>query len=114
MLALVSTFPEVHLLAGLNGAGKTTHARNLEQAVPAVRFTLDEWMLRLHHLTFDDPAYPAAASDCRDFIWDTAVQVLHAGVSIVLDWNLWSREHRSEWVNRAATIGTTCVMHYLD
>lgn len=47
---------EVHLLAGLNGSGKTTHARRLEKTVPAVRFTLDEWMLRLHDMKFDDPA----------------------------------------------------------
>ncbi|MDN5726533.1 MAG: ATP-binding protein [Propionibacteriales bacterium] len=32
----------VHLLCGLNGAGKTTHARRLEAELPAVRFTLDE------------------------------------------------------------------------
>jgi predicted kinase len=35
--------PRVHLLAGLNGAGKTTFARQLEADLPAVRFTLDEW-----------------------------------------------------------------------
>lgn len=114
MLASVTALPQVHLLAGLNGAGKTTHARHLESALPAVRFTLDEWMLRLHHLTFNDSTYPAAASDCRDLIWDTAIQVLHAGVPVVLDWNLWSRAHRAEWVERAARVGLTCTLHYLD
>lgn len=114
MLAPVTALPQVHLLAGLNGAGKTTHARHLETALPAVRFTLDEWMLRLHHLTFDDPAYPAAASDCRDLIWDTATQVLHTGVPVILDWNLWSRAHRAEWVHRVTKAGASCILHYLD
>jgi predicted kinase len=50
--------PRVHLLAGLNGAGKTTFARHLEADLPAVRFTLDEWLLRLHGLRYDDPRYP--------------------------------------------------------
>lgn len=114
MLACVAALPQVHLLAGLNGAGKTTHARHLETALPAVRFTLDEWVLRLHHLSFDDPAYPRAASDCRELIWDTATQVLHTGVPVVLDWNLWSRKHRAEWVDRAAQAGASCILHYLD
>ncbi|NJC23977.1 putative kinase [Arthrobacter pigmenti] len=39
--------PRVHLLCGLNGAGKTTYARQLEHELPAVRFSLDEWMLHL-------------------------------------------------------------------
>jgi predicted kinase len=34
--------PEIHLLAGLNGAGKTTRARRLADTLPAVRFSLDE------------------------------------------------------------------------
>jgi hypothetical protein len=47
--------------------------------LPAVRFTLDEWMLRLHNLRYDDPAYPALAESCKSLIWDTALQVLRAG-----------------------------------
>lgn len=71
-------------------------------------------MLRLHDLAYDHPDYPTAASHCRDLIWDTAVQVLYAGIPVVLDWNLWSRERRSEWVVRAAAAGSTCILHYLE
>jgi hypothetical protein len=42
------TTATVHLLCGLNGAGKTTLARKLEASLPAVRFNLDDWMLRLY------------------------------------------------------------------
>lgn len=38
----------LHLLYGLSGSGKSTLARTLQAQGPAVRFTLDEWMLRLH------------------------------------------------------------------
>lgn len=48
---------QIHLLAGLNGAGKTTFARHLEATIPAVRFSLDEWMLRLYGLSVDDPQF---------------------------------------------------------
>ncbi len=112
-IVIVTSTPDVHLLAGLNAAGKSTYARQLQQSLPAVRFTLDEWMLRLHNLSYDDPDYPAAAATCRELIWDTAVQVLRTGAPVILDWNLWSRERRAEWVDRAAWIGATCLLHYV-
>ncbi len=95
----MALLPEVHLLAGLNGAGKTTFAKHFERTLPAVRFTLDEWMLRLNALAFDHPDYPPAAARCRDLMWDTAVQVLRTGSPVVLDWNQWSRSGRAEWVS---------------
>lgn len=106
--------PRVHLFAGLNGAGKSTLARQLERTLPAVRFGLDEWVLLLWSLDFDHPDYPAAAERCRSLIWDTAVQVLRAGSPVLLDWNLWSRARRAEWVDRAASVGERCVLHHLD
>ena len=48
-------------------------------------------MLRLYQLRYDNPHYPARAETCKDLIWDTARQVLRAGVDVVLDWNQWSR-----------------------
>ena len=42
-----------HLIHGFLGAGKTTFARELEQNIPAIRFSHDEWMTRLYG---DDPA----------------------------------------------------------
>jgi hypothetical protein len=104
----------VHLLAGLNGAGKTTYARSLERQLPAVRFTLDEWMLRLYRLRYDDPAYPAAAESCKELIWDVARQVLSAGTDVVLDWNQWSRARRSVWRDRAVEAGHRILLHYVD
>lgn len=103
----------VHLLAGLNGAGKTTHARRLEREAPAVRFSLDEWMLRLHGLRYDDPRYPKLAAATRDLIWDTARQVLSSAVDVVLDWNLWSRALRAEWAGRARAAGHGVVLHHV-
>ena len=105
--------PEIHLLAGLNGAGKTTLARQLEATLPAVRFSLDEWMLLLYDLSFDDELYPSRADTCRAVIWDLAAQVVRTGSSVVLDWNMWSRSRRAEAVDRAAGLGVTCHLHHV-
>ena len=77
---------------------------NLRQAaggdVGGVRFTLDEWMLRLYGLRHVDPRYVAHLEPCQDLIWDIAVQVLAVGHDVVLDWNQWSRERRARWAGR--------------
>ncbi|HEY2792851.1 MAG TPA: ATP-binding protein [Micromonosporaceae bacterium] len=100
----------VHLLCGLNGAGKSTYARGL----PAVRFGLDEWMLRLYPLRYDDPAYALHATEVQELIWETAVQVLAAGVDVVLDWNCWSRARRRQWRDRAVEAGFDVLLHHID
>jgi len=105
--------PEIHLLAGLNGAGKTTHARHLEASLPAVRFSLDEWMLQLYELSFDDELYPSRAAKCRALIWDIAARVLRVGTSVALDWNMWSQSRRAEAVERATALGVTCHLHHV-
>ena len=103
----------VHLLCGLPGAGKTTHARRLAEVLPAVRFSLDEWMLRLYALRYDEPSYAEKAEACKELIWSLAQQVLALDHDVVLDWNLWSRERRAEWRNRAASAGYPVLVHYI-
>jgi predicted kinase len=104
---------DIHLLAGLNGAGKTTLARELARTLPGIRFSLDEWMLRLHGLSFDDQRYPELAERCRGLIWDTATQAIATDVAVILDWNMWSRERRADAVTRAGRLGIRPHLHYL-
>jgi len=99
----------VHLLCGLNGAGKSRYAKTL----PVVRFSLDQLMLRRHGLRFDDPAYPALAAAAREQLWGEALAQLNRGHAVVLDWNLWSRRLRREWSQRALTAGFAVQVHYI-
>ena len=50
----VSSRPTLHLTVGLPGVGKTTLARELEQANGALRLTPDEWMAPLFGLRWAD------------------------------------------------------------
>jgi predicted kinase len=106
--------PTVHLLCGLPGAGKTTHARQLAETLPAARFSRDEWMLRLYGLSYDDPAYAARLPTCTGLIWDTALQVLALGHDVVLDWNQWSRQRRAHWCATARQAGYRVLLHHVD
>jgi predicted kinase len=113
-IAMRGGSPRVHLLCGLVGAGKTTYARRLACEVPAVRFSLDEWMLRLYELRYDDPRYVSRLDGCTSLMWDTAKQVLGLGHDVVLDWNQWSLERRSAWRSRAESAGYGVVLHHVD
>ncbi|HEY3955715.1 MAG TPA: ATP-binding protein [Streptosporangiaceae bacterium] len=105
----------VHLLYGLAGSGKTTLARALCADGAAVRFTLDERMIRLYPgLPFDSAGYGRQAEIVKDLIWSLAEQVLRSGVDVVLDWNSWSRERRAWAVDRAAKIPAAVILHRLN
>lgn len=106
--------PAIHLMCGLVGAGKSTLARQLARDLPAVRLSRDEWMLRLHGLPYDDPAYVERLGPCTDLLWDVALDVLSAGSSVVLDWNFWSVERRAEARDRARAGGFPIHVHWLD
>lgn len=99
----------VHLLCGLNGAGKSRYAK----ALPAVRFSLDELMISRHGLRFDDPAYASLAAAAREELWLQALSQLRRGASVVLDWNLWSRRLRWDWSQRVIRAGFTVQLHYI-
>ena len=105
----------VHLLYGLAGSGKTTLARALSADGQAVRFTLDEWMLRLYPgLSFESPGYGPRTEIVKELIWSLAEQVLRSGVDVVLDWNSWSRARRQWAIGRAAAIPAEVILHWID
>ena len=111
---MTTSSPTVHLLCGLNGAGKTTLARKLEASLPAVRFSLDDWMLRLYPgLHYASEEYGRRAETCKLLIWDMARQVLQAGTDVVLDWNQWSRARRALWHGKATASGCGVLLHHV-
>src|SRR5699024_6271485 len=101
----------VHLFYGLAGSGKSTLARSLCAHGEGVRFTLDEWMLRLYpRLPFETRAYGVKAAGARDPLWASAERVLRRGPDVVLDWNFWSAERRRWAVDRAA-VDAPVILH---
>lgn len=107
--------PTVHLLCGLNGAGKTIYARRLASERGALHCNLDAAMLQLHpELRFDAPEYGAIAERCKYLLWSLAQQVLALGHDVILDWNQWSRQRRATWRDLAQQAGYPVVLHYLQ
>lgn len=105
----------VHLMYGLSGSGKTTLARALCADSGAVRFTLDEWMIRLYpDVHYESRAYGVKATGVRDMIWSIAAQVLPTGIDVVFDWNSWSASRRQWAIDHASTLHAPVIVHRIS
>src|SRR5674476_1311039 len=94
----------VYLIVGLPGAGKTTHAMELEISASALRLTPDEWQIVL----FGDQNPP----DKRDIVEGKLVQLgmraAGLGINVVFDFGLWGKDERSalRWIAGTRTPDT--------
>jgi predicted kinase len=96
-------------MVGLPGAGKTGRAKELAAEHRALRLSPDAWMI--------PRSGESEADGKRDvlegrLIW-VALQALHLGTSVVLDFGFWARDERSalRWLARSA--GAACQVVYL-
>ena len=97
--------PTAHLLHGFIGSGKTTFACQLERKCGAVRFSHDEWMVRLHGWNPPEEHYSEYFAQVENLIWDEATLAIHAGTDIILDFGFWTRGSRDAARNRVRSVG---------
>lgn len=97
------------IVCGLPGSGKTTHARRLEEEMPAVRFCPDEWMQALGISLHDE----ARRDDIEQLQWTQAKRLLKLGVSVLIEWGTWGRNERDRLRQEARALGARVELHYL-
>jgi predicted kinase len=98
------------LTCGLPGAGKTTRARQLAADRSAVRLTKDEWLWALGSTPWDEPARKKVEHE----LWRLAQEILRLGLSVVLDFGLWTRTERDEMRCAARALGVGVELHRLE
>jgi predicted kinase len=98
------------LTCGLPGAGKTSVAAQLAADRSALRLTKDEWLWALGTTPWDQVARERVEHE----LWHLAQELLRLGVSVVLDFGLWSRAERDELRSAARSLGVGVELHYLD
>lgn len=104
----------LHLMVGLPCSGKTTLARTLEQQHSALRFTPDEWQVRLFGQDAADPQHDDRHSLIEALQWEIAERALALGTNVILDFGFWAREEREDFRARAEQLGASSEVHFLD
>jgi predicted kinase len=106
--------PVAHIVIGFIGSGKTTFARKLEKETGAVRFTKDEWMVKVFGNTPPKDKFAEYDNKMTSLARDMALRCLKAGMDVIIDEGFWEREKRDEIRERVKKAGATTKLYYLD
>lgn len=98
------------LLCGLPGAGKSTVARALVTALPAVTFSPDDWSADLDVDIHDEPFRYRLEQRFCVLAWD----LLALGVHVVLEFGLWGYDEREVLRRGARARGHPVELRFLD
>lgn len=102
-----------HLIHGFIGTGKTTYARQLETQIPALRFSIDEWMIALYGQNPPAAKFEEYHNRTAGLIWDIASRTLELGQDVILDLGFWSRKSRDDARQKVCAVGATPVLYYV-
>jgi len=97
------------IVCGLPGSGKTTHARQLEAKLRAIRFCPDEWMDALSLDLWDE----AGRQKIEALQWQLGQQLLVLGLTVIIEWGTWGRSERDALRIRGRELGAAVELHYL-
>ncbi len=110
-----TVFPTLHLVCGKIASGKSTLTSRLAQAPQTVRISEDSLLAQLYPGQIASLAdYVACAARLRAAIAPLALQLLRAGVSVVLDFPANTPASRAWMRELFQQAGTPHVLHYLD
>lgn len=104
----------VHLIHGFVGAGKTTYARRLERELGAVRFTHDEWMVRLYGPAPPEERFAEYADRVTELIWKVTDRLIELDRDVILDFGFWTRASRDEARARARVAGAEVRLYHVQ
>ena len=106
----VRTGPRLIIVCGLPGSGKTTHAKQLERKLRAIRLCPDEWMATLGINLHDTKARERIEA----LQWKLTQDLLTVGQTVLIEWGTWGRSERDALRVGARALGAIVELHFLD
>lgn len=111
--------PTAYLICGFIGSGKTTFARKLEKEMGVVRFTKDEWTVKIFGNSFtkdnfQNDKFHEYDGKMTQLATEIALKFLKTGTSIIIDDGFWYRKQRDEMRQQLKEIGVVAKFYYLD
>lgn len=104
--------PSIHLFCGFMGVGKTTLAKELENKLPAKRYTPDDYMLEKYGRTPDD--FQKHYIEVDAFIKSEASKEIEKGHHVILDYGFWNKQSRKEYYTWAKNLTDNVFFHVID
>lgn len=104
---------KVICICGKLCSGKTTYAKRLCQQGSAVILSVDEIMLAVFGQYAGDK-HEIYVHRLYKFLCEKAVQIVNAGVNVVLDWGFWTKDNRDKAKAYFKEHGISCEIHYID
>jgi predicted kinase len=98
------------IVCGLPGSGKTTHAKQVERELRAIRFCPDEWMDAMEINLWESEA----RERIEQLQWKLARDLLTLGHNVVIEWGTWARSERDALRTAARALGAAVELHFLD
>jgi len=106
----LSVGPKLIIVCGLPGAGKTTHAKMLEEKLGAIRFCPDEWMEALSLDLYDEER----RAKIESLQWKLSQGLLARGLTVIIECGTWNRSERDTLRLGARALGAAVELHSLS
>ncbi len=115
----------ITLIVGSTGAGKTTYSRKLAKELPAVVYSIDNWMKSLFGADMpEDPKpewfhenhewYVARIKRCEAQIKDLSKNRALIAQQSILDLGFSTKDHRKDFINFFSKENVPVTIHFLD
>lgn len=104
---------KVYLICGRICCGKSTYAKRLQAEKNAVVLSVDEIMLAIFGL-YAGERHDEYAAGVRKYLFEKSLELIGAGVGVILDWGFWTRAGRQEAKAFYERRGVECALHYVD
>jgi predicted kinase len=103
----------VYLIAGFIGSGKTTFSKKLENETGALRFTKDEWMIKVFGNNPKADNFSKFDNLLANLATDIALKCAAHGVDVIIDDGFWFKKQRDAIIKRISNIGANVKGYYL-